>query len=244
MDDPLVGNIQRQYELVMNRVLDAGQRSGNKNTRLVVVSKSQPMDLVKAAIQAGIARLGENYAEEGVEKILALGGTGVEWHMIGHVQGRKAGLVAQHFDMLHSLDSLKLAIRINRECIDLHRVMPVLVEINISGENSKAGFPGWDEKEWSDLLAKLGSLTGLSGLRVSGLMTMPPYSPDALQSRPYFKKLHNLQDFLMKHLPGLNWQELSMGTSSDYLVAVEEGATYIRVGQAILGPRPVRVEKA
>jgi PLP dependent protein len=244
MEDPLVETIRRQYESVMNRIIDAGMRSGNENARLVVVSKSQPMHLVRAAIQAGITRLGENYAEEGVDKILALGGTGVEWHMIGHVQGRKAGLVAQYFGILHSLDSLKLAVRLNHECLHQQRILPVLIEINVSGEQSKMGFPGWDEENWPSLVSDLGPMKELPGLQVCGLMTMPPYAPYASQSRPYFKKLRKLQAFLEKNLPDLNWQELSMGTSADYLVAVEEGATYIRVGQAILGPRPARVEKA
>ncbi len=122
--------------------------------RLVVVSKSQPLEVIRAALAAGISVFGENYAEEAVGKMTALKETEVEWHMIGHVQSRKADMIAANFTMLHSLDSSKLAGRLDRFCGELNRTLPVLLEFNVSGEESKFGFPAWEEKRWSDLAAR------------------------------------------------------------------------------------------
>jgi pyridoxal phosphate enzyme (YggS family) len=182
--------------------------------------------------------LGENYAEEAVTKISSLAEIAVEWHMIGHVQSRKADLVAGHFSMLHSLDSLKLAGRLDRFCAGLDRILPVLLEFNVSGEESKFGFPAWDEQHWSDLVPEVESLLQFPNLRIRGLMTMPPFFNEPEQTRPYFKRLRRLQEFLRQRFPQTDWKELSMGTSMDFISAVQEGASLVRVGQAILGARP------
>jgi pyridoxal phosphate enzyme (YggS family) len=225
---------------VLGLVADATARSGREaeTVRLVVVSKSQPLEVVRAATAAGINILGENYAEEAVAKMTALKETGVEWHMIGHVQSRKSDLVAEHFSMLHSLDSVKLAGRLNRNCAEAGRILPVLLEVNVSGEESKFGFPAWDERQWTDLEPVAEQILAYPGLRVNGLMTMPPYCDNPEQIRPFFQRLSRLQVFLKNRFPQANWTDLSLGTSMEYLIAIEEGATYIRVGQAILGPRP------
>jgi uncharacterized pyridoxal phosphate-containing UPF0001 family protein len=139
--------------------------------------------------------------------------------------------------MLHSLDSSKLAGRLDRLCGDLKRTFPVLLEFNVSGEESKFGFPAWDEKRWPELKPDIEKILALSHLRVNGLMTMPPFFDDPERTRPYFQRLRRLQDFLANLYPQAQWQELSMGTSSDFVAAIQEGATYVRVGQAILGPR-------
>jgi pyridoxal phosphate enzyme (YggS family) len=202
-----------------------------------VVSKSQPLETIRAAIAVGITIFGENYAEEALGKIAALNETEVEWHMIGHVQSRKADLIAANFTMLHSLDSSKLAGRLDRYCGELNRILPVLVEFNVSGEESKFGFPAWEEKRWSDLNPDIEKILALSHLRVTGLMTMPPFYEDPEQTRPYFQRLRRLQDYLANQYPQAQWHDLSMGTSLDYIAAVQEGATFVRIGQAILGPR-------
>ncbi len=243
MNDSLTASIRERYQRVLGQIAEAGARSGNAPARLVVVTKSQPMEVVRAAVAAGASLLGENYAEEAAQKIAALGQTAVEWHMIGHVQSRKAELVAAHFTMLHSLDSLKLATRLDRFCAEAGRTLPALVEVNVSGEESKYGFPTWDERRWPDLLPVLENLGQFPHLRLRGLMTMPPYFEDPKQTRPYFQRMRRLQEFLTLRLPGMEWRELSMGTSADFVAAVEEGATFVRIGQAILGPRPVRLEK-
>jgi pyridoxal phosphate enzyme (YggS family) len=241
MDETLIFSIRERYQRVLDQIAEATFRSGREpgTVRLMVVSKSQPLEVVQAAIGAGVSILGENYAEEAVAKIALLPKNTVEWHMIGHVQSRKADMVAKHFSMLHSLDSVKLAGRLDRYCDVVGRTLPVLLEVNISGEESKFGFPGWDERKWAGLEPALEQIMSFPRLSMRGLMTMPPFHENLEQTRPYFQRLRRLQIFLNKRFPQANWQELSMGTSVDFIAAIEEGATYVRVGQAILGPRPV-----
>jgi len=207
--------------------------------RLVVVTKGQPLEVVRAAVEAGARTLGENYAEEAAEKIMHLKSqSDVEWHMIGHVQSRKARLVAEHFALCHSLDSLKLARRLDSFAAEHGRILPVLLECNVGGEAGKYGWNARDESRWEGLVPEAEAVAGLAHLRVRGLMTMPPLGADPQAARPYFERLRRLRDFLAERLPQAGWAELSMGTSADYEAAVEEGATLVRVGQAILGPRP------
>jgi hypothetical protein len=239
MNETLSSSIRARYQDTLDRITEAAARSGRRPeaVHLVVVSKSQPLEVIRAAIAAGITIFGENYAEEALGKIAALKETEVEWHMIGHVQSRKAELIAANFTMLHSLDSTKLAGRLDRHCCELNRTLPVLVEFNVSGEESKFGFPAWEEKRWSDLNPDIEKILALSHLRVTGLMTMPPFFKDPEQTRPYFQRLRRLQNYLANQYPQSQWHDLSMGTSLDYIAAVQEGATFVRVGQAILGPR-------
>jgi pyridoxal phosphate enzyme (YggS family) len=240
MEKDLVTSIRNRYQHVMGQISDACMRVGNTKVQLVVVSKSQPFEVVQAAVAAGVTALGENYADEAVKKIFALHQSAVEWHMIGHVQSRKAELVAEHFAMLHSLDSLKLANRLERFCTENDRSLPVLLEVNISGEESKYGFPAWDEAKWSDLLPDLDAIAHFPHFHLCGLMTMPPFFENPELTRPYFRQMRHLRDYLAKQLPHTDWSELSMGTSIDFLTAIEEGATFVRIGQAILGPRPIQ----
>jgi hypothetical protein len=237
----LISSIHERYEKVLDTVSASARKVGRAPTsvRLVVVTKLQPPEVVRAAIEAGARLLGENYAEEAADKIAILRSqTGVEWHMIGHVQSRKASLVAQHFALVHSLDSLRLAQRVNRSSAELGRTLPVLLEFNVSGEKSKHGWEASDEALWQDLLTDANAIAALPSLKIRGLMTMPPLSTDPEAARTYFRKLRRLRDFLSERIPQAEWAELSMGTSTDFAVAVEEGATLVRIGQAILGPRP------
>ncbi len=237
----LVSSIREKYLHTLDQIADAARRSDRPagDVRLVVVTKSQPIEIVRAAIEAGAQILGENYPEEGVTKIQSLAGqTGVEWHMIGHVQSRKARAVAEHFALLHSLDSLKLARRLDRFASEANRTLPVLLEFNMGGEESKSGWDASDDSRWSPLLPDIAAILDLPSLRVQGLMTMPPLGTDAEASRRFFRRLRLLRDFLQNQLPGRgDWRELSMGTSMDFAVAVEEGATLVRVGTAIVGER-------
>jgi hypothetical protein len=232
--------IRERYQQVRDQVGQAASRSGrgNEAVRVIVVTKTHPVETLQAALEAGIVEIGENYAEEAVKKIQALGPTpGVSWHMIGHVQSRKAGLVAEHFHLLHSLDSQRLAGKLDRAARETGHVLPVLLECNVSGESSKYGYPAWEEGQWPALVTEAETIVGLRNLAVHGLMTMPPYAESAEQSRPYFGRLRRLRDFLRERARGGSWTELSMGTSADFAAAVEEGATLVRVGTAILGPR-------
>jgi pyridoxal phosphate enzyme (YggS family) len=225
----------------LGQINDTTARSGRApgHVQLVVVTKSQPLKVVQAAIEAGVTILGENYADEAAVKIAALPETSVEWHMIGHVQSRKADLVAERFSMLHSLDSIKLAGRLDRCCERLGRTLPVLLEVNISGEESKFGFPAWNEHQWPELEPVFEQIMAFPHLLLQGFMAMPPLFENPEQTRPYFQRLYRLSIFMRKRFPQIDWKELSMGTSADFVTAIEEGATYVRVGQAILGPRPV-----
>jgi hypothetical protein len=157
--------------------------------------------------------------------------------MIGHVQSRKARLVADHFALLHSLDSLKLAQRLDRFAGEAGRVLPVLLEFNVGGEESKSGWNASNESQWESFVPEINSLLDLPHLRVHGLMTMPPLGTDPEDSRRFFLSLRLLRDHLATQFPRADWRELSMGTSADYTVAVEEGATLVRVGTAIVGAR-------
>jgi hypothetical protein len=242
----LISSIRERYEKVLDTISVSAHkgRRAPDSARLVVVTKLQPPEVIQAVIEAGAKMLGENYAEEAADKIAVLGQqSGVEWHMIGHVQSRKAPLVAQHFALVHSLDSLKLAQRLSRSASELGRTLPILLEFNVSGEKSKHGWEASDESMWQDLLNDATEIAVLPGLSVRGLMTMPPLSTDPEAARTYFRKLRRLRDFLSDRVPQAEWMQLSMGTSADYAVAVEEGATLVRIGQAILGPRPDMEDK-
>ena len=237
---PDAQTIRERIGRVMERIYDAGKRSGRnpEEIRLVLVTKTHPVETIQAAIVAGARYLGENYAEEAVGKIQAVREPhDLEWHMIGHVQSRKADLVCQHFHYLHSLDSLKLAIRLNRFLQEQGRILPALLECNTSGESTKYGWEIVREDQWGNLLAELREVVDLSNLKVQGLMTMAPFLESPEQARPFFNRLRRFQAFLKKNIPQISWTELSMGMSSDFEVAVEEGATWVRIGQAILGPR-------
>ena len=240
MSQAIVQSIRERYLQTLDKIAVAARSVGRdpESVKLVVVTKAQPVEVVRAAIEAGAHILGENYPEESVKKLQSLREfSAVEWHMIGHVQSRKAQLVAENFNFLHSLDSLKLAARLNRFCGEAGRTLPVMLEFNVGGEESKSGWPAWDETHWSSLLDELAAMIALPNLQMRGLMTMPPLGETAEFSRPFFQKLKRLQEYLSSQYPKVDFSELSMGTSSDYDVAIQEGATFVRVGTDIVGPR-------
>lgn len=234
-------HVRENYLSIRERIDKAAARSGRKPSeiRVLVVTKTHPAEVVQAAINAGIGDLGENYAEEAVAKMRALNvGEGVRWHMIGHVQSRKARLVGEHFDYLHSLDSLKLAQRLDRVLGEMNRRLPVLLQLNVSGEETKSGFAAWNEETLVPLFGEIEQVIALPNLVVDGLMTIPPFFDEPERARPFFQRLSALRDDLSVRFPSVQWRELSMGMSGDFEAAVEEGATWLRIGQAILGPRP------
>lgn len=241
----LVSTIRENYESTLDQIASAARKS-NRNPdeiRLVVVTKSQPLEVIQAAIGAGVRILGENYPEEGVMKIQFMAEqSSVEWHMIGHVQSRKARLVVDHFALLHSLDSLKLAQRLHRFAAEKDHTLPVLLEFNVGGEASKSGWDASNESKWQTFMHEIAELLALSHLRVHGLMTMPPLETNPEEARRFFVRLRSLRDYLAAQFPNTDWHELSMGTSADYPVAVEEGATLVRVGTAIVGARKSKSE--
>jgi pyridoxal phosphate enzyme (YggS family) len=236
----LVQSIRERYLQTLDNIASAAHSAGQtpESIKLVVVTKTQPVETVRAVIEAGALMLGENYPEEGVMKLQSMREfSAVEWHMIGHVQSRKAQLVAENFHLLHSLDSLKLAKRLDRFCSETGRTLPVLLEFNVGGEDSKSGWLAGDKALWPALLADVAAVIALPNLQVRGLMTMPPLGTNAEFSRTFFRQLKHLQEYLASQFLQVNFTELSMGTSGDYEVAVQEGATLVRVGTAIVGAR-------
>lgn len=238
-----IDQIRAHYDWVNEQIAEAAAAVGRdpRSVRLLVVTKAQPVEKIQAAYQAGARLFGENYPEETAAKIEVMSDLpGIEWHMIGHLQSRKARIIAAHFDWLHSLDSISLAGKLDRALAEAGRVLPVLLEVNVSGEESKFGFPAWQEESWSELVSQFDRIAALEHLQIRGLMTMPPYNDDPERTRPYFARARRLRDFLAGRLPQAIWDELSMGTSVDFAVAIQEGATFVRVGTAIIGPRPPR----
>lgn len=220
---------------VCNRTEAAALRC-NRSTEeitLIAISKTHPTETLRAAIDLGIADLGENRVQEAEAKILEIGRKAARWHLVGHLQENKARRAVSLFDVIHSLDSVSLAQRLDRLCVSEGRAeLPVLVQINLGGEESKTGT---DPKALNVLVE---TVAACQRLRLTGLMTLPPYFENAEDGRPYFKTLCEMRDQLQREGrfgdgPG----ELSMGMSHDFEIAIEEGATMIRVGTAIFGER-------
>jgi pyridoxal phosphate enzyme (YggS family) len=219
---------------ITQRIQAAAIRSGRdpQGIRLMAVCKTVSPERIRQAIDAGVTCLGENYVQEAREKIPAVG-HGVEWHMIGHLQTNKAKYVVQLFDWIHSLDRIELALELDKRAGRHNRVLKVLVEVNVSGESSKNG------ANPSNVPALVRQISALPNLSLQGLMTMPPYVDDPELARPYFIALRRLRDEIAAaHIPGVSMAELSMGMTNDFEIAVEEGATIVRVGRAIFGDRP------
>ena len=235
--------IKQNLNQVYERIGAAATRAGRKpdEVKLVVVSKGQPVEVIQAAIAAGVKIFGENYPEEAIEKIHVVDSADTAWHMIGHLQSRKAKLVCDHFDWMQSLDSLHLAEKMERLLAEHNRTLPVLLEFNVGGEETKSGWQAGEGSNWRSFLPDVRQILELPHLQVRGLMTMPPLTANREEARVHFKRLVELQKTLRMQFPQASWDELSMGTSSDYEVAVEEGATFVRIGTSILGPRPPRL---
>lgn len=234
-EESIKDNYRRVHERINQSSIDIGRDPNN--IRLIVVTKGHSLESVKAAIKAGARELGENYVGEAQEKIEAVKDSNIIWHMIGHVQSRKAKSVCQYFSWVHSVDRLKIARRLDRFAEQLDRKIPILLECNVSGEASKYGWPTWNKDSWGDFKDRVGKILELPNIIIKGLMTMPPYDPDPEAARPYFQRLRGLREYLREQFPQDDWDELSMGMSIDYEVAIQEGATIVRIGTAILGPR-------
>jgi pyridoxal phosphate enzyme (YggS family) len=228
-------NLFERIEKVRMRLsaaADKSNRSVNEIT-LVAVSKTHPAEAVREAIAADLDNFGENRVQEAETKIPAVGRTAARWHLIGHLQSNKARRAVELFDWIHSLDSLELANRLNRICVELDRQeLPVLIQVDLGHETTKTGI---DEQGVSELVAVVREC---SKLRLRGLMTVPPFFDEAEKVRPYFCRLRELRDELKtKGAFGDYPGELSMGMTHDYEIAIQEGATMVRVGTAIFGER-------
>ena len=230
------GNVRANLDTINNRILKSAEACGRQpeTIRLVAVSKTKPAEMMKAAAEAGVRIFGENYIQEAREKFNTLAGTDhpVSWHFIGHLQSNKAKYAVRIFDLIHSVDSLKLAKELNRHAQKNDKTQDILVQVNIAEETTKSGIL----KE--DALKLIRDTSELPNLRIKGLMTMPPYFNQPEKVRPFFSALRELSEEIRNEsIPGVSMDELSMGMTGDFETAIEEGATLIRIGTAIFGER-------
>jgi len=221
---------------VRSTIAEAARRVGRSPDEIifVAVSKTFPTSFVKIAYNLGVTNFGENRVQEALPKIAEFHPQEVRWHMIGHLQNNKVSKVVDAFDCVQSIDNLHLAQVLNRHAGERGKRLPVLLQVNVSGEESKEGVPIAEAPE----LAR--SLVALPHLEVQGLMTMAPLVQDPEEVRPVFRGLRALRDQLCVELPQCSWQHLSMGMTDDYSIAIEEGATIVRIGRAIFGQRQAR----
>jgi PLP dependent protein len=225
----LADNITHVRSTIAEAARQAGRTPGE--VTLVAVSKTMPVALVRMAYNLGVSHFGENRVQEALPKIEAFHPEGMYWHMIGHLQSNKAGKVVAPFDYVQSVDSLHLALALDRYADQHGKRLPVLLQVNVSGEASKEGIPLAGAPE----LAR--QVLALPHIEVQGLMTIAPLVENAEEVRPVFRKLRMLRDRLRIELPGGAWQHLSMGMTDDYSIAIAEGATIVRIGRAIFGER-------
>ena len=211
-----------------------------KKIKLIVVTKSQSIEKIKEVIAAGAKFLGENYPEETIQKFAHESEieNSIELHMIGHLQSRKSKVVVDHFNCLHSLDSLKLANRLNYQLAEVNKTLDVLLQFNVGGEDSKFGWDAYERNNWAGLVENVQKIKeDCPKLNIVGLMTMPPLTSVESEARNNFKKLVELGSYFQEKISGLKIYEYSMGTSIDYQYAISEGATMVRIGSAIMGSR-------
>ena len=224
-------NLKRVREKMAEAASKVGRNS--QDVQLVAVSKTVDVKRIKQAIEAGATILGENYVQEARKKIEELG-QNVRWDFIGHLQSNKVKHAVELFEMIHSVDRLSLAQEINKAAEKKNKQVRILVQVNISGEEAKSGI---DPEGVISLVREIAFLPNLS---LEGLMTMPPYFDDPEDARPYFVSLRKLRDkILIEGIEGVVLNELSIGMSGDFEVAIEEGSTLVRVGTAIFGERNV-----
>ena len=226
-------DLKNRLENVNDRINKAALKCGRdpENIHLIAVSKTIPANRVKEAIELGVTILGENYVQEARDKFNVLGTYPVSWHFIGHLQTNKAKYAVRLFDLIHSVDTLKLARELDKQAKKVNKFQDILIQINVSKEPSKSGS---DIENAANLIKDIVHLENVS---LKGFMAMPPFFNNPEKARPYFIALRNLRDQIQKTLPGVALDELSMGMTGDFEVAIEEGATFVRIGTAIFGER-------
>ncbi|MDM8542573.1 YggS family pyridoxal phosphate-dependent enzyme [Desulfococcaceae bacterium HSG9] len=227
--------MNQRLEEINSRIRKAAEQCGRdpQSVRLVAVSKTVPSERVLEAINSGVTILGENYIQEARQKFDALNAHPIAWHFIGHLQTNKAKYAVRIFDLIHSVDSIKLAREINKRAARINKIQNILVQVNISQEASKSGV------HVDHIKPLIQEISGMSNLKIKGLMTMPPFFNQPEKVRPYFGALRNLRDELLirENVIDAGLHELSMGMTGDFEVAIQEGATLVRIGTAIFGAR-------
>jgi len=226
--------LKQRLEHIKQRIRQTAEscKRDADSVRLVAVSKTIAADIVKEAIEAGVTILGESYVQEARAKFKALVQYPVSWHFIGHLQSNKAKYAVRLFDLIHSVDSLKLARELDQQARKVDKIQQILVQVNIGAEDTKSGI---STDEASRLVAEISQLKNLA---VKGLMTMPPYFYQPEKAQPFFAALREMRDQIKEQsLPHVSLDELSMGMTGDFEVAIKEGATLVRIGTAIFGER-------
>ncbi len=222
--------IARIQERIAQAAVDAGRRP--ETVKLVAVSKTKPATSIQAAIDAGLSVFGENYIQEARGKFNALAAANIQWHFIGHLQSNKAKYAVRIFDLIHSVDSVKLAREIDKQAGKIGKQQPILVQVNVAREASKSG--AFRE----DAVQLVETISTMENLSLGGLMTLPPFFNSPEKVRPYFKELRELGEHIRGlKIPGIAMDELSMGMTGDFEAAVAEGATLVRIGTALFGDR-------
>lgn len=229
--NPIASNIESLKEKISNAAAACGRSP--EDIELLAISKTFPKETIYQAVDAGLRQFGENRVQEAERKIPDFPKSlNLEWHLVGHLQSNKARRAAELFDLIHSVDSAKLAAKLNQACLEIGKTLPVLLQLDLGEEESKFGVIQSQIREVVDVIS------GFKGIRLDGLMAIPPFFEDIELVRPYFVKLREWKDRLESEQPGcLGRQHLSMGMSHDFEVAIEEGATIVRVGTSIFGPR-------
>ncbi len=228
-----MGRIADNLARLEERIASSAERAGvsPESIRLVAVTKVTPVAAILEAIEAGITAIGENRVQEALSKFPEVG-RGVEWHLVGHLQSNKAARAVELFDLIHSVDSLKIARALSRNAAECGRDVNILIQVNTSGEETKFGIPP------QDAVPLVEDISRLSGIHVKGLMTIGPFRPDPEEARPSFHTVRKLAEKITSlGIEGVDMRWLSMGMSGDFEVAIEEGANLIRVGTAMFGPR-------
>jgi len=229
---------------VQARIEDAAKRSGRSanDVTLVAVSKTKPITAIRDVYEAGVRHFGENRAEEMNEKYGDLSElSDLHWHFIGRLQTRQSLPIAQHASLFHAVDRIKIAQRLSSQLESIERTLPIFIQVNVSGEESKAGFEcsEWEEngEQRDALVQSVETIRQLPYLEIRGLMTMAPWDIDETTAHTVFRRVRELSEWTQKTIPGVQWPDLSMGMSGDFEIAVEEGSTCVRVGSAIFGGR-------
>ncbi len=229
-----MNEIKERLTVIRNRIREAAETCGRDphTVRLVAVSKTKPADSVLNAIEAGVTILGENYIQEAREKISTLASHPVSWHFIGHLQTNKAKYAVTLFDLIHSVDSLKLARQLDHEAKKVDKIQNILIQVNVGKEATKSGASS------EDAVSLIGDISKLPNLSIRGLMTMPPFFDDPDRALPYFKELADLRHHIRsRNIPNVLMEELSMGMTGDFKAAIACGSTLVRIGTAIFGRR-------
>jgi len=239
MADDIKIQIDRNIQTVQERIQKAAVRAGRDpgDIALMAVTKQKSAIVVKALIDCGIKRIGESYLKEALFKIDLLKDFPVEWHMIGNIQSGKEKKIARAFSCVHSVGEFRTAAELNKYAGKIGKTLPIYLEMNVSGEDTKGGWLAVDHEDWDKFLPEISEVLALPNIDVLGLMTMAPYSENPEDSRPYFIRLRKIREILGKQLPESRITGLSMGMSGDFEVAIEEGATILRIGSALVGPR-------